>query len=144
MGLSSKKSTGDGKMKKQDDISLLMSKGVKLICDELTNQELICLNFVAQEDWDPRGRDWYEKAKGLFTASKNNHPCMHNETKNSLKKLSLIDYLVDSYFNNINKKGRFIRIAPFCVVAIIAVNSFHSHFGSMINPEHPIPFLPAG
>lgn len=56
---------------------------VLLICDKLTDEELIALSLVAQFGGSPHGREFdYEKVKSLFTEA--NGTKMHDETKLAL------------------------------------------------------------
>lgn len=52
------------------DSDQILTKAVGLTALTLTNAEIVELNMAMQLEKDPRGKKGYEKAKGLFTATK--------------------------------------------------------------------------
>ena len=55
--------------------------GVRLICQALTNHELVAMNLSIHAGWDISTRPWYEKVSALFT--ENGKTEMHPEVLNA-------------------------------------------------------------
>jgi hypothetical protein len=64
-------------------------KVVSIVCDNLTDSELVTLNLVAQLDQSPHNRIFdYKKVESLFTEQ--NGTRMHEETKIALTEIVIL------------------------------------------------------
>lgn len=73
-------------MTTQEEADLAMATVVGVICQELSDIELVILNNVARCDFSPHGRKFdYEKVKSLFTEDGGER--MHEETKLALARV---------------------------------------------------------
>lgn len=55
-----------------------------LIVSELSNDELLALNLAAQLGSNPQHVMGYEKARALFTETRDGHPALHDVARDAL------------------------------------------------------------
>jgi hypothetical protein len=69
----------------EQQMQAIMASAVQVACSNLTDDELVALNMVAQLNMDPTTHAFYSKAAHLFT--ERNGTKMHEETKNTLARV---------------------------------------------------------
>lgn len=68
---------------------VILRVSVGFVAKELSNDELAALNLVVQLDSDPRHVMGYDKARALFTETRDGHPSTHAAVKDALASIAL-------------------------------------------------------